>query len=154
MLPEMKRVNLNGRWYNVMSELYRVRPDAKIIAWFAGEKKSALFISTVTLAEIRLGIEIRTDPVARTQLTAFLQEIVRPLFDSRVIQAGEDELLAWRLLANKAQKAGRQLPQPDSLIAAVAIVHNMAVATRDVDPFHYAGVPVLNPWTGERFNGA
>jgi len=145
------------RWLvdtNVISELYRARPDPKIINWFASEKMSSLFISTVNLAEIRLGIEIRADPVVRAQLTAFLQETVRPLFQGRVLESGEEELLTWRLLANKAQKSGRPLPQPDSLIAAIAMVHGMAVATRDTAPFEYAGVPVLNPWTGERFNGA
>lgn len=145
------------RWLldtNVISELYRSRPHEKVTSWFASERKSSLHVSTVTLAEIRFGIEIRDDPVIRAQLSAFLQDVVRPLFDGRVLQAGEEELLAWRLLADRANKAGRPLPQPDSLIAAIALVHSMRVVTRDVDPFVYAGVPVLNPWTGQRFNGA
>ena len=145
------------RWLvdtNVISELYRSRPYERITTWFASEMKSSLYVSTVTLAEIRFGIEIRSDPLIRAQLLAFLQEVARPLFEGRVLQAGEEELLAWRLLADRANKAGRPLPQPDSLIAAIALVHSMSVATRDVEPFIYAGVPVLNPWTGERFNGA
>ena len=143
------------RWVidtNVISELFRGKPSARVVSWLAGEKKSSLFITTVSLAEIRFGIEIKTDPVDRALLTTFLEETVRPMFEGRVLEAGEEELLKWRLLSARAQKIGRPLPQPDSLIAAIAMVHSATVASRDVEHFQLTGIPLFNPWTGESFN--
>jgi len=105
------------------------------------EKKSSLFVTTVSLAEIRFGIEINGDPVDRALLTSFLEDTVRPMFEGRVLQAGEEELLKWRLLSARSQKLGRPLPHPDALIAAIAMVHSAAVASRDVEHFRPTNQP-------------
>ena len=139
---------------NVISELARFKPDEKVLAWFGGVTLSHLFVSDVTLAEIRFGIEASPKPMRRERIRKWLEESIRPMFASRTLPVTEEVLFVWRSLASVAQKRGKTLAQADSLIAATAAASSFGVCTRDVEPFVTCGVPVLNPWTGEHFNGA
>lgn len=106
-----------------------------------------LFISSITLAEIRFGIESATDLKKRSALTAWLTHRVRPIFDRRVIEVSEDVMFTWRVLVENGRKEGHTFSQPDLIIAASALHHDLTVATRNVRDFELAGVPVVNPWT-------
>jgi toxin FitB len=107
---------------------------------------STLFVSSVTLAEIRFGIELVAEPIRRAELNEWLTHKVRPMFEHRVLQVTEDIMLKWRLLVEVGRKTGHVFSQPDLLIAATAIQHNLTVVTRNRSDFDRAGVPVLNPW--------
>lgn len=110
--------------------------------------------STVNIAELRYGIVNQKSAADASQLTLWLENVVRPWFSGRIVEVDEVSLLRWRVLARALERDRRAAPPVDLLIAAIALENNLSVATRDVLPFAAAGVPVLNPWTGERFNGA
>jgi toxin FitB len=131
---------------NVISELRRPRPSAKVRNFVAGQPLESLFISSVTLAEIRYGIETVGDPVRRAELNDWLLLKVRPMFEQRVLEASEDVMFKWRLLAEDGRRAGHTFSQPDLIIAAMALHHGLTVVTRDTADFKLARVPLLNPW--------
>lgn len=134
---------------NVLSELRRARPNARVRAFVAGQSLDALFVSTVTFAEIRFGIEAVDDPIHRADLHDWLAHKLRPMFDQRVLEVSEDVMFKWRLLVEEGRKAGHTFSQPDLLIAATALNHGLTVVTRDTGDYKLARVPLLNPWVDE-----
>lgn len=131
---------------NVLSEIRRPRPHRRVVAFLAGQPLDLLYVSTVTLAEIRFGIELVTDANRRAELNAWLTHKVRPLFAQRVLEVSEDVLFKWRLLVEDGRKSGHTFSQPDLFIAATALHHGMKVVSRDTREYERAGVPVFNPW--------
>ena len=134
---------------NVLSELRRPRPDARVRKFIAGQRLEDLFVSTVTFAEIRFGIEIVSDPIRRAELTEWLTHRVRPLFDQRVLEVSEDVMFKWRLLVEEGRKPGHTFSQPDLIIAATALQHGLTVVTRDTADYARSRVPLFNPWLAE-----
>jgi predicted nucleic acid-binding protein len=116
------------------------------VNFVAGQPLSELYISAVTLAEIRFGIERLKEPQRRAELNEWLTNRVRPMFDQRVLPITEDTMLQWRLLVEEGRKTGHTFSQPDLIIAATAIQHGLTVVTRDRSDYDRAGVPVVNPW--------
>ena|SRR3984885_14993694 len=133
---------------NVLSELRRPKPDQKVLAFVTGCALDQLYISVVTLAEIRFGIELVGEPNRRAELNEWLTHKVRPMFDGRVLQITEDIMLKWRLLVEEGRKTGHTFSQPDLIIAASAIHHGLTVVTRDRSDYDKAHAPVMNPWDG------
>jgi predicted nucleic acid-binding protein len=131
---------------NVLSELRKPQPEPRVVGFVAGCPLDELFISAVTLAEIRFGIELVNEPQRRAQLREWLTHRVRPMFDGRVFQITEDIMLQWRLLVEQGRKAGHTYSQPDLLIAATAIHHGLTVVTRDRSDYDKTGVAVIDPW--------
>lgn len=133
---------------NVVSELRKPKPDRRVIIFVAGQALDRLYLSSVTMAEIRFGIELIDDVGRRSDLTLWLDNELRPMFDGRILQADEDVLLKWRLIIEAGRKRGHTFSHPDVLIAAIAANHGLTVATRNSSEFVAAGVDVLDPWTG------
>jgi predicted nucleic acid-binding protein len=131
---------------NVLSELRRPKPDRKVVAFVSAQALELLYVSTVTLAEIRFGIELLDDAMRRAELTDWLTHKVRPMFEQRILPVSEDVLFKWRMLVEAGRKAGHTYSQPDLFIAATALHHGLTVITRDTSEFEHARVPVLNPW--------
>jgi hypothetical protein len=131
---------------NVLSELRRLKPEPKVVDFVAGQPLSELYISAVTLAEIRFGIERLREPTRRAELNEWLTNRVRPMFDQRVLPITEDTMLQWRLLVEEGRQTGHTFSQPDLIIAATAIQHGLTVVTRDRSDYDRAGVQVVNPW--------
>jgi predicted nucleic acid-binding protein len=131
---------------NILSELRRPKPEQKVVAFVAGCPLDQLYISAVTLAEIRFGIELVGEPNRRADLNDWLANKVRPMFGERVLQITEDIMLKWRLLVEEGRKAGHTFSQPDLIIAATAIHHGLTLVTRDRSDYDKARVPVMNPW--------
>ena len=131
---------------NVISELRRPRPSARVRAFVAGQPLEELFVSTVTFAEIRYGIEGVGDPSRRAELHDWLVHKVRPMFDQRVLEVSEDVMFKWRLLVDEGRKVGHTFSQPDLIIAATALHHGLTVVTRDTGDYKLARVSLLNPW--------
>lgn len=134
---------------NVISELRRPRLNARVRAFVGRQPLEALFVSTVTFAEIRYGIETLGDPIRRAELNDWLLHRVRPMFDQRVLEVSEDVMFKWRLLVEDGRKAGHTFSQPDLIIAATALHHGLTVVTRDTGDYKLARVPLLNPWVDE-----
>jgi toxin FitB len=131
---------------NILSELRRPKPEQKVVAFVAGCPLDQLYISAVSLAEIRFGIELVGKPNRRDELNEWLTNKVRPMFGERVLQVTEDIMLKWRLLVEEGWKAGHTFSQPDLIIAATAIYHGLTLVTRDRSDYDKARVPVINPW--------
>ena len=132
---------------NILSELRRPKPEPKVLAFIAAQPLERLYISAVTLAEIRFGIELVADAGRRAELNDWLAHKVRPMFDGRILAISENVMFKWRLLVEDGRKAGHTFSQPDLIIAATALYHGMVVVTRDVSDYERARAPVFNPWT-------
>jgi toxin FitB len=130
----------------VILELRKQRPSARVRGFVKGLRLQHVFISSVTLAEIRCGVEVVGDPSCRAELTDWLLHKARPLFDQRVLQVLEDVMCKWRLFVEEGRKAGHTFSQPHLISAATALQHGLTVVTRDPDDFKLARVPPLNPW--------
>lgn len=131
---------------NILSELRRPRPNADVVAFVSAKPLELLFVSVVTFAEIRFGIENVADPSRRAELSDWLTHKLRPLFDQRTLPISEDVMLTWRLLVAEGRKTGHTYSQPDLIIAATALRHGLTVVTRDTADFEKARVPIINPW--------
>ena len=132
---------------NILSELRRPKPERKVVAFIAAQALDRLYVSTVTLAEIRFGIELLPDVGLRTDLADWLAHKVRPMFEQRVLPVSEDIVFKWRLLVEEGRKAAHTYSQPDLFIAATALHHGLTVVTRDTADYAKARVSLLNPWT-------
>jgi predicted nucleic acid-binding protein len=134
---------------NVISELRRPRPNARVREFIARQKLEDLFVSSVTLAEIRFGIESVSDLGRRAELSDWLEHRVRPMFGQRMLEVSEDVMFRWRLLVEEGRRQGHTVSQPDLIIAATALQHGLAVVTRDVADYQRARVPLFNPWLAQ-----
>lgn len=131
---------------NVLSELRRPKPEPKVVAFIASRPLDLLFVSTVTFAEIRFGIERVGDATRRAELNDWLAHKIRPMFEQRALAVTEDVMFKWRLLVADGRRAGHTYSQPDLIIAATALHHGLTVVSRDTSDFKKARVPILNPW--------
>jgi toxin FitB len=132
---------------NVLSELRRLKPEPKVLAFIAAHPLDELYISAVTIAELRFGIELLSQGSGRRdELNNWLTHKMRPMFEQRILQVTEDIMFRWRLMVEEGRKAGHTFSQPDLMIAATALHHGFTIVTRDRSDFEKAGVPVINPW--------
>jgi len=131
---------------NIISELRRAKSEPRVVAFVTAQPLDSLYVSSVTFAEIRFGIELLSDASRRAELNEWLTHKVRPMFEQRVLPVTEDVLLKWRLLVQAGRKAGYTYSQPDLIIAATALEHGLTVVSRDTSEFERARVPFLNAW--------
>ena len=132
---------------NILSELRRPKPERKVLAFVAAQPLDLLYLSTVTLAEIRFGIELLPDVARRSELNDWLAHKVRPMFEQRVLAITEDIMFKWRLLVEEGRKVGHTFSQPDLIIAATGQHHGLTIVSRDTADYVKAQVTVFNPWT-------
>ena len=132
---------------NVVSELRKgPRCAPSVRAWAERVPPAACYISRISLAEIRYGIERADDPGFRAELEAWVQDGVLAWFGARVLEVDERVLVRWRHLVADARASNYTYPPVDVLLAATALVHELGVATRNEDDFVRAGVRIVNPW--------
>jgi toxin FitB len=131
---------------NILSELRRPKPNPKVVAFVASKPLDLLYVSIVTFAEIRFGIERVADATQRAELNDWLTHKVRPMFEQRALPVSEDVMFKWRLLVDDGRKAGHTYSQPDLIIAATALHHGLTVVSRDTSDFNKTRIRVLNPW--------
>jgi len=131
---------------NVVSELRKIRTgkaDSRVAAWADGVDASDLYVSVITIQELEIGVLLaeRRDPVRGAVFRAWLNAHVLPAFTGRILAV--DTAVALR---SARLHVPDLRPVRDALIAATALVHGMAVVTRNVADFEPTGVPTLNPW--------
>jgi predicted nucleic acid-binding protein len=131
---------------NVLSELRRLRSAPQVVRFIEAQPLESLFVSPVTFAEIRFGIERVTDPTRRAGLSDWLSHAVRPMFGGRVLEISEDIMLRRRLLVEAGRSMRHTFSQPALIIAATALHHGMTVVTRNTTDYARTNVPVLDPW--------
>ncbi|MFG6414413.1 type II toxin-antitoxin system VapC family toxin [Roseateles sp. DC23W] len=129
---------------NVLSELRRRQPDARVAAWFAKRPPGTLYLSVLTLGELRKGVEVLEDASRRLVLLDWLETELPAYFTGRVLNVDAAVADRWgRIVA----QAGRPLPAIDSLLAATALQHGLILVTRNVRAVQgLSGLSVLNPW--------
>lgn len=128
---------------NILSETIKTNPTKSVIAWLDQLPGEALFVSVLTLGEIRKGIEALSDKRRRERLRLWLEHELAAWFEGRVLPVDLSVADRWgRLLA----EAGRPLPAIDSLLAATALHHELRLVTRNARDFDYPGLEVINPF--------
>ena len=136
---------------NVVSELRKPRPNSKVIDFITVQPGATLFVTEVTLAEIRYGIEQLDNASRRADLHRWLERNLRPLFAGRVLPITEEVIVRWKTLVVEGRKRGRTFSQPDLFIAAIAVSQDLVVVSRDITEFVEAVVPVFDPWASTLF---
>jgi predicted nucleic acid-binding protein len=131
---------------NVVSETARPQPSESVAAWFAAQTNEHLFLTATVLGELAFGAAKLPVGRRRAALEGWLRELVRDLFAQRVLPYDSEAALIYGTLVADARARGREPKIGDAQIAAVAKVHGMAVATRNVGDFEHLGVEVVNPW--------
>ena len=131
---------------NVISEPLRRAPEARVINWIDAQSLETLFLSAITVAELRLGVANLPVGKRRDELQTSLENQILPLFAGRVRPFDMYCTTAYAELMAKAKSAGLAIAAADGYIAAIAATNRFSVATRDVSPFQAAGVNVINPW--------
>jgi toxin FitB len=132
---------------NILSELRKPKPEPRVVEFIRTQSLDHLFVSIVTLAEIRFGIEFAAEPTYRTELNNWLTHKIRPMFVERTLPISEDIMLKWRLLVEDGRKAGQTFTQADLIIAATGLHHGLTIVTRDTKNYALTRAPVLNPWS-------
>jgi predicted nucleic acid-binding protein len=130
---------------NVLSELRRKTPDAKVVAWMRQRRPDSLYLSVLTLGELRKGIESLPEGEKRLQLHDWLENDLPMFFSGRVL--GIDEAVAHRCGRLQAGME-RPIPAIDSLLAAQALQTGLTLVTRNEKDFSFPGLDVINPWNG------
>jgi len=129
---------------NVLSELRRKTPDERVVRWFAHRPAQSLYLSVLTLGELRKGIERLAPSARKLGLLDWLEGEIPAYFSGRVLQVDAETADHWgRLLAH----AARPIPAVDGLLAACAARHGLTLVTRNVRDVHGLGVAVLDPWS-------
>ena len=131
---------------NVISEPWKPVPEPRVLIWIDEQAIETLFLSAVTVAELRFGIGAMPTGRRRSVLHERLEQEVLPLFAGRVLSFDLAASQAYAELMVRARSEGRAIGQADGYIAATAASRGYVVASRDVSPFEAAGVRVLNPW--------
>lgn len=128
---------------NVVSEATRKTPDSNVLRWLDGIDANQLHLSVLSLGELRKGVLLQTDARRRQRLAHWLDTALPAWFGERVLAVELGVALRWaQLLA----EAGRPLPAIDSLLAATALHHGLALVTRNERDFGFGGLVVVNPW--------
>jgi predicted nucleic acid-binding protein len=131
---------------HVISESLKVAGDARVLAWLDAQLIESLYVSTISLAELRFGIAALPAGKRKDTLHNSLQQRILPLFNGRILPFDEAAADAYGVLRARARAQGKAIAPADGYIAATAIHHGLMVATRDFAPFEAAGLKVINPW--------
>jgi predicted nucleic acid-binding protein len=132
---------------NVISELLKPRPEPKVTTWLDSTDEELIFLSVLTIGEIRKGINLHPDALRRAKLESFLASQVQARFERRILPVDSAIAERWGLLTAKAKtEKGHTLPVIDGLFAATAQHHNLTLVTRNTRDVEPTGVQLFNPW--------
>ena len=134
---------------NVVSELMRPAPDATVMDWVAGQEATNLYLSTVSEAELRYGVEILPSGARRERLLDEMEGMLNEDFAGRILPFDSAAAQVYAAIAASRRAAGRPINHADCQIAAIALSRGASVATKDIDDFERCGIDVIKPWSGE-----
>lgn len=132
---------------NVISETAKARPHPSLTRLLSNTPLSDLYLSVITFGEVEYGVERLTDPAKRLQLRAWVNDVLLPDYERRILPVTRDVMATWAQLVLRSGKTPGQLPRMDALLAATALHHKLTLVTRNTADFEMLGVPLLNPWT-------
>lgn len=128
---------------NVLSELRRKTPNAGVVEWFSKRPSTTMFLSVLTIGELRKGIEAVIEPSRKMTLLDWLEADLPIFFSGRILSIDTHVADRWGKIV---AAAGRPLPAVDSLIGATAAHHGLSLVTRNVKDFVDMGLDIINPW--------
>lgn len=131
---------------NVISELWKIEPNPNVLAWIDAQTIETLYLSAITVAELRYGLATMPEGKRRTIYQERLENDVLPVFAGRVLAFDLDTSKTYADLMARARAGGKAISKADGYIAATAAAHNLMVATRDTSPFEAAQLTTINPW--------
>src|SRR3984957_20885594 len=131
---------------NCISEVVRVKPEPRVLAWIDAADESLLYLSVLTLGEIRKGLAALPQSRQRSRLETWLEVELQARFSGRILPIDVAVADRWGLLSANAKRKGKALSTIDALLAATALHYNLTVVSRNVSDFANTQVPVLNPW--------
>ncbi|MDI9232893.1 type II toxin-antitoxin system VapC family toxin [Limnohabitans lacus] len=132
---------------NVISEPLKLSADAGVLSWIDAQSIDTLYLSAISLAELRFGIAALPSGKRKETLHLGLEQRILPLFADRILPFDASASQAYADILSTARTQGRAISTADGYIAATAKRHGFMVATRDASPFEAAGLTVINPWT-------
>lgn len=131
---------------NVISEMWKVEPNPNVLAWIDAQAIETLYLSAITVAELRYGLATMPEGKRRTIYQERLEHEVLTAFAGRVLAFDLDTSKIYADLMARARAEGKAIGKADGYIAATAAAHGLIVATRDISPFEAGGLEVINPW--------
>ena len=131
----------------VICEPAQKKPSPQVLAWLDRQPEEELYLSVLTLGEIRKGIARLPAGPKRKRLERWLEQDLRERFTGRILEIDAEIADGWGRLQGQADNRGRPLPTLDSLLAATAMVKGLRLVTRNTPDFSATGVPLLDPWT-------
>lgn len=132
----------------VVSEAIKPTPDLRVMEWLDTVDEDALFLSSITLGELRRGIELLPDGEKRNSLRVWFEEL-RERFADRILDLDAGTMLIWGDLSARLKKEGAPAPMMDALTAACALRNNALLATRNMRDYERTGVALFDPWSHE-----
>ena len=133
----------------VISELVNRIPNRRVVDWLGCQSSDSLYISFVTVGEIKKGIAKRGGDLRAQRLERWLQDKILGEFADRVLPVERRVSLEWGRICGEGERIGRRRPAVDALIAATASVHGLTLVTRNVNDMAGMGVPIFNPFAEE-----
>jgi toxin FitB len=131
---------------NVISELVRTVPDDKVLAWFEYNAAIPMYVSTITEAELWLGVYSLPVGKRRSIIESCISEILKTDFAGHIVQFDSQSALVYGQLYGKRKALGKPISREDCQIAAIAQVHRLKLATRNVSDFEHCDITLINPW--------
>ncbi|MGA7870378.1 MAG: type II toxin-antitoxin system VapC family toxin [Candidatus Binatus sp.] len=131
---------------NVVSEWVRPQPDRNVNSWLAEVDEDRMFISVISFAELRRGVEMLPAGRRRERLAAWLAEELPVRFEERILDIDQHVAGTWGVIMARGQKIGLTLGSMDAFVAATAEAHCLTLATRNVKDFERLGISLLDPW--------
>ena len=131
---------------NVVSEWVKARPDPNVVAWLAEVDEDRVFLSVVSFAEIRHGIDLMPLGHRRERLETWLTEDLAVRFEDRILSIDQHVAEGWGRVMARGNKMGLTLGSMDAFFAATVEAHGLTLVTRNVRDFRPIGIPILNPW--------
>ena len=131
---------------NVVSELLRPKPDDNVLAWFEVNAALPMYASSITEAELWLGVYSLPEGKRRSTYEDDISEILKNDFAGQVLQFDSKAALAYGKLSGKRKAMGRPISREDCQIAALALIHRFSLATRNINDFEHCNITLINPW--------
>jgi len=131
---------------NVLSEALRPSPSSVVLRWLAAQEREAVFITTITQAEILYGVEMLPAGKRRTRLYGAVGKLFSTEFAARILPFDEESAREFAKVVSSREAMGRPISQFDAMIAAICRSRRAALATRNVRDFEHCGVRLMNPW--------
>lgn len=131
---------------NCVSELVRPQPDPRVMEWMEATNEALLYLSVLTVGEIRRGLAALPQGTRRTRLETWLEIDLKTRFHGRLLSVDAGIADRWGLLVADARRRGKPLPVIDGLLASTALHYNLTIVSRNIKDFANARVAVLNPW--------